>query len=640
MTFLTPIAALIAAGITVPLLVAMYFLKLRRRNLDVSSTLLWKRAVQDLQVNSPFQKLRKNLLLLLQLILLALLLLAFAGPMWRGSVGGGSQTIILVDHSGSMNATDEKPTRLDRAKEMALRLVDNLASGDQAGAVMVVSFAHQAKVVQPFTSDQALLRSAIRGIEATDQRTNLEAALQLLERPAREAMAGGSAEELTVYVLSDGRVQRGEDLSLPGGRLVFERLGKRASNVAITSLSARRDFNDPRKVQAFAQLANFGQEQVTANLTLWVNDQVARVLSVVIPGAGAGESAPGTQPVQFELELSSGALLRVEHDSADDLESDDAAALVLAPPREVAVLLVTRGNAFLEKALEAVSVRRLVTMTPTQFEQMNEQQLAQSDLDVAVFDGYSPPRLPGMDAVYFNAVPPAPGLRLIGAAEGDEQAKAVLDWKRDEPLLNYVVLDDMLMSGPGRLALPPDAVVLATTSGGPVLAVVNDPVTRGRRHVVAAFDLLRTNWPMQVSFAVFMSNAVQWLGAGVTGGQGIAFSPGEVAAVPATSDVEYEGPMKLSGTLSGQSVVLPIFQRVGVYRSAAVAEPWDRLAVNLCDVVESDLRAVEQLQVGASPVRAQQRSLMALHEGWRWFVWAALAVLLLEWVVYTRRMHL
>jgi hypothetical protein len=68
------------AAVSVPLLLLLYFLKLKRREQIVSSTLLWKRAVQDLQVNAPFQRLRRNILLLLQLLVLLAILLALAGP--------------------------------------------------------------------------------------------------------------------------------------------------------------------------------------------------------------------------------------------------------------------------------------------------------------------------------------------------------------------------------------------------------------------------------------------------------------------------------------------------------------------------------------------------------------------------------
>src|SRR5687768_12616524 len=93
--------AAIAAGIAIPSLLLLYFLKLRRREMTVPSTILWKKAVQDLQVNSPFQKLRRNLLLLLQMLLLAALLLALSNPITFYRPGAGEQSVILIDRSAS-----------------------------------------------------------------------------------------------------------------------------------------------------------------------------------------------------------------------------------------------------------------------------------------------------------------------------------------------------------------------------------------------------------------------------------------------------------------------------------------------------------------------------------------------------------
>src|SRR5258705_8569091 len=123
----------IAAGIVVPSLLLLYFLKLRRREMPISSTLLWKKAIQDLQVNAPFQRLRKNLLLLLQMLLLLLLALAFARPVMNYTRGAGKLAVIAIDHSASMAALDiNGKSRLEEAKRLAKELVDGMAKDSAA----------------------------------------------------------------------------------------------------------------------------------------------------------------------------------------------------------------------------------------------------------------------------------------------------------------------------------------------------------------------------------------------------------------------------------------------------------------------------------------------------------------------------
>src|ERR1700729_4338604 len=83
----------VLAGIPVGI-IALYFLKLRRRPVQVPSTLLWKRSLEDLHVNSLFQRLRKNLLLFLQLLAVLLVMLALAGPRIRGSSSIGERFVL------------------------------------------------------------------------------------------------------------------------------------------------------------------------------------------------------------------------------------------------------------------------------------------------------------------------------------------------------------------------------------------------------------------------------------------------------------------------------------------------------------------------------------------------------------------
>ena len=117
----------------------------------------------------------------------------------------------------------------------------------------------------------------------------------------------------------------------------------------------------------------------------------------------------------------------------------------------------------------------------------------------------------------------------------------------------------------------------------------------------------------------------------------------EEPVIPVAADipqVAYRGPEPLSAEVVAQQAVLPMFTRAGLYYSAEpLPEPWDRLPVNLTDARESDLRPTGRLEVATEAnVAADAQTAPVRRQAWRWFIWAALALLMLEWVVYTRRM--
>jgi hypothetical protein len=640
MQFLSPIAALIAGGIVIPLLVALYFLKLRRRQVAVPSTLLWRKAIHDLEVNAPFQRLRRNLLLLLQLMILAALLLAFARPTTLDVAPGGQQVVLLIDHSASMNATDVAPTRLEEAKRVALTLIDELSDRGSGGA-MVVSFAQQPSMRQPTTTDRALLRQAVRNIEATDQSTLLEPALRLIQSFTQD----GQGPNLVAYLISDGRARDLADhLALPGVDLRFIRIGSdNPVNVGIIALSARRALERPQDVQVFARLSNNQAIAVDANVALRVDGQVMQVVRVSIPPASAPTEL-GTQSVKFDIQSPGLAVVQVSHDVADDLLADNQAWLVVAPPRELRVLLVTPGNAFLRRALHVAEAQEVRVMTPAEYEAIASGQapgLSVDGYDLVVLDRHVPARLPATSTLSFYAAPPIDGLSLR-AGPADGAAQLVLNWDRHHPLMRHVALEDVLLASPGRLVVPDGAAVLATAQSGPIMAELS---VNGVPHVTASFDLMQSNWPMQISFPVFIANAVQYLASGGGIEAGYSHRPGESLSVPVVADageIYYRSPgATVAGRISGRRAHLPPLRRAGLYTAdGPIDAPWDRLAVNMADPVESDLRPAAALEVGAATVRADDRAAQMRREVWRYFVWAALAVLLLEWLVYVRRMHL
>src|SRR4051794_38545373 len=105
-------------------LIILYFLKLKRKPIQVPSTFLWKKSIEDLHVNTLFQWLRQNVLLVLQILVILFLIYSVLGLRIHGQVSQGRHYILLIDNSASMSATDVAPNRLEWAKAEALKEID------------------------------------------------------------------------------------------------------------------------------------------------------------------------------------------------------------------------------------------------------------------------------------------------------------------------------------------------------------------------------------------------------------------------------------------------------------------------------------------------------------------------------------
>ena len=204
MTLLDPFSAILTGAIAGPILVVLYFLKLRRRRLRVASTLLWQRAVQDLQVNEPFRWLRPSLLLFLQLLALALLAIAIGRPAIPGGLSTSGRVILLIDRSLSMNARDGDggTTRFDDAIRIAGETLDEL---DRGASVSIITYAARPEVALASTTDLNAARRALTRLAPTDQPDDLAAALDLV---GALTSTGGdesmSPEPASVILHSDG----------------------------------------------------------------------------------------------------------------------------------------------------------------------------------------------------------------------------------------------------------------------------------------------------------------------------------------------------------------------------------------------------------------------------------------------------
>src|SRR5438309_4238337 len=247
MNLLAPVA--LAMGVTLPIVVVFYLLKVRRHDEEVSSTFLWNDLIRDLAAHEPLQRLKWNLLLLLQLIALALITFAVARPFSEQVGQKPVQAVLLLDGSASMQAQDVQPSRFARAIEAARSTLTTLPENSLATAILVA--AHP-QVLVAATSDRRQVDKALADAQPSGAAADMREALLL----ARSL--GGDPNARRIYLFTDGAFTLPPDLPEDLGAVEVMPVGQpNTGNLAVTTISTRPDPQDNRRQQLFTRVANF-----------------------------------------------------------------------------------------------------------------------------------------------------------------------------------------------------------------------------------------------------------------------------------------------------------------------------------------------------------------------------------------------
>jgi hypothetical protein len=401
-----------------PAILSLYFLKLKRRECAVPSTMLWRKAIEDLHVNSIWQKLRQNLLLYLQLLFVALLMLACIRPGWSGMNRAGERRIYIIDHSASMQATDEIPSRLTLAKAHATKLIQDAASDDVA---MVIATSDRASVEQGFTNNKSLLLNGVDRIAPTAHTTDIREALRVaagLANPGRASFEDSvdiqvaDAIPATVYILSDGAVGQLDDTELGQLKIEYVPIGQpQTQNVAILGFALQRAQNtsdSSDKIEAFARIILHDSNPtistpIETTASLYWNDELLDAQKITLePGREFG--------LQFEVDRIDSGSLKLQIDHTDTLPLDNVAFAAIRPNRQVNVLLITNGNTALERALQTSRIAQMAQVTIETKSFLDSQDYANaaadSKYDLIVFDRCAPKKMPEANTLFFGSVPP------------------------------------------------------------------------------------------------------------------------------------------------------------------------------------------------------------------------------------------
>jgi hypothetical protein len=668
MPFVSPLALL--GLLFIPLVVAMYLLKLRRDERIVPSTILWTRLVADVEANAPWQKLRRSLLFLLQLLLVALIALLAARPFLERPAGLARDLILVVDVSASMAATDVAPAATDRlaaAKKAAVEALRDLPAG---GKVSLVAAGRTARVVTNGTSDIGRVRDAINGLPVETAPGDLGDALRLAS--ALAARAGDAA----VLVVTDAAIGDPPPVRVDAPVRVIQ-IGEAGEggrhNQAIVALSVR---TSPSAVtrSVFVSVVNTALEPAERRLVLYGDGEPLEARDLFLdPQARTDVSIDdiprdvGVVEVRLAAKNGTGEATAA---APDQLALDDRAWAIVPPDRLTRILLVSEGDPYLETALTYLPNAELYGVTPAAYGTGTKPEL----FDLIIFEGFVPAELPARPIL---AIAP-PRTSPLGNVSGTWREPGIGALDPAEPILRHVDLSTTHIGEARRLTLPEWArTIIPGPSGAPLLYAGD---RAGLRSAVLAFEPRHSDLPLQVAFPILLSNLTGEL----LGGAGVpaeAVGPGSpvTLAIPegatGLSVARPDGSVTelVAGTADARAVVFSQTDQLGVYtvtpigvgpspaatagtESAAspapspagspTSPPVDptapvRFAVDLFDIGESTIApgsaaAIEALGTGSATGAAADDRPNARDELWAPVLLIVLAMLLVEWAAYER----
>ncbi len=605
MSFLNPLAflwtGLLAAG-----LISLYLLRMRRKDMHVPATFLWPERTDEVRANSLFQKLKFSWLLILQLLALLLVGVAWAQPQMIREGLGGEVTAIVIDGSASMTVAEGGKTRF----ELAVQEADNLIAAAEPGdRVCLILAGTQPKVIFPLSSEKAKQRAALREIQGTDADTPMSEALQLAA-----ALVGSSAGS-RIVVLSDGVFGEVEDFTPGSASVSYVRVGKEVENLGIEALGASDSAEGPL---LYAAVRNYGSQSRKSALRLFADGELIDSVDFEIP---SGENWSRTIAVPAGAES-----FRAEISPGGSLEADDVAFAMASGLGQVRILLVGPGNLFMERALALepnVVLDKAAEVPPSELASAP----GPGVYDIVVFDGVPSVKVKARGVLTFG---PKGGDSVVSGSGTVGPARYLA--KSDHPVMEGVDLGSVYIESMHKIQPTGTAFLLAEASQGP-LVVAQDGA---RRHIHVAFETLKTDFPLSVSFPIFLANSIQFL-AGQESRGGYLVQPGQTIAVNASGTLELTSPLGDTQPVEAKDgrATIRTLDRVGQWqiKGTDLDKP---IFVSLKSPTESAIVSKDAVSLSGESVEGKQ-NVQRLADAWKPLALIALLILAIEWWLFARR---
>ncbi len=468
MQFLYPAGAWAFLGLAAVL--ALYILRREYRDHPISSTYLWQKTLQDQTASKPFQKLRSNMLMFLQLLAVILFAFSLMRPMLPGMETGG-ETVMIFDLSMSMQAQSAGQSRIEKAVSEAERMLSGMGAADK---VTILTAGNKVSNLISRTGDRQAALQALRTVKAEYGQADIGGAMSLAAAMKREI------KDMNIVLFSDTHDPHG----LKG--IQFIPTGESVDNRAIVALSASRT---EQGAWALARIANFGQ---AADVTVecYADGLLCDVRTATLM---AGE----TQGLRFVLPQGAVRIWAriVENDG---LAADNTRYTALKDSTKQKIAFIGQDNVFLEKALLQRGDVDLVRTTAADAASI-------FDCSLFVYDGVMPDPMPEQGAVMILQPTASVFGVTPGAQKSPEYGFAMPAGGIAAQLSDHVSFSQVAL----RQYTPLNGGQPVLVSGSDTLIAAGEE--SGRRFMVIGFDLHESNWVMKYDFPIFMMHALNYL---------------------------------------------------------------------------------------------------------------------------------
>lgn len=466
---------MLAFLVSLPAIIALYLLKRTYEKQTVPSILLWQKLLREMEANRPWQKLRRNLLLLLQLLAAALLAFSLARPTIPGNTPLAEHTIAVLDVSASMAAAQEGETRLEQSKKELSELIGGLSPQQR---LTLISMGREARVLAA-GNDPAELNKALDNAAQEYGAADYEGALSLAA-----ALSGQDAQS-AVRLYTDGHWGLDPKLlpifgsapTLVAGEGGTQNVGIRHAAAVILGTSSA----------LVATVENYGDKDTTFDVQ--VLDEKGELLEsnqLTLPPNGQQALSWNNLPQLDVFRV----LLTGLSEGQDSLAADNERTVLPEQSGSSKIWLATQGNLFLEKAL---------SLGGHTVERGSDPNAPPKDAALYVYDGFLPTQWPEGAVLLVN---PPQGEGILSAGAALEPGKLQVEVP-DANVLRYVDLSKLHLQAVRDITPVPWLQPIVTSGGTPLLLTGEQ---EGHRVGVLAFDLHKSDLPLLPAFPLLIQN--------------------------------------------------------------------------------------------------------------------------------------